>query len=215
MDAVRIFDAGALAYSWITHQPTWRAHCREVASHLGRGGHEPKRLLDLGIGPGVSAFAVHDLWPTCHCVGIDVSPKMLAHARKLAAREPGSLELVLTDAAAMPFDSESFDSVLAHSFLYLVPDPVAVMRETARVLAPGARVAMLEPRDGGRVRDIVRAHPREPRFVGSMVGWRVASRNFGRWTEPRLRHVLYETGFSEVTLRPTLSGLGWLVTATR
>lgn len=210
----RLFDLGAAPYARMTANEPWRAHCRELARALD-GETAPRRVLDLGVGPGVSAFAVLDVWPECTCVGVDLSEQMLARARKLAEREAGALELVWADATALPFEEAAFDGLVAHSFLYLVPDRAAVLAEAARVLAPGARVALLEPRAQGWLPDFLWAHRRADRLALSMVGWRVASRGFGRFDGPELAELFEGAGFVDVRLEPTLEGLGWLVRGER
>lgn len=58
-----------------------------------------------------------------------------------AADSPGSLELVVADARALPFPPGSFDLAFsAFGVIPFVPDPEAVFREVARVLRPGGRM---------------------------------------------------------------------------
>ncbi|MFT7518486.1 MAG: ubiquinone/menaquinone biosynthesis C-methylase UbiE [Kiritimatiellia bacterium] len=213
IDNRQLFDFGAGVYTWMTLQPTWREHCRDVVRTLAADGHTPPtHVLDLGVGPGVSAFAVHDVFPGCHCTGVDISGRMLQRAGVLAEKEAGSVDLVLANAEELPFEDDSFDALLAHSFFYLLPDSPKVFREAARVLRSGARLALLEPRDGGSLSRLLAVNPTRLRFMMSMAGWRVASRNFGRWKGPDLIGALEDAGFSDLNAEPCLEGMGWLVT---
>src|SRR5262249_49800784 len=83
--------------------------------------------------------------PEVEIVGIDLSPDMLERARQKVAAE--GLENVAglyeMDAAALDFPDASFDTVVAMYVMTVVPDPVAVMREIARICKPGGDVLLL------------------------------------------------------------------------
>jgi demethylmenaquinone methyltransferase/2-methoxy-6-polyprenyl-1,4-benzoquinol methylase len=117
--------------------PRWRrALVDEVAP---RGG---ERVLDVATGTGMVAaelLARSD----CLVVGIDQSPEMLSVARARFASSP-RLELVEGQAEALPFADASFDALTFTYLLRYVDDPRATMRELARVVRPGGRVASLE-----------------------------------------------------------------------
>jgi len=73
--------------------------------------------------------------------GLDQSAEMLALARK---RFGDRVELVEASADALPFPDASFDHLTFTYLLRYVDDPAATMRELARVVTPGGRVAMLD-----------------------------------------------------------------------
>lgn len=211
-----IFEIGARSYGWLTDQEVWRSHCGWVARALGsEGSAGPNRILDLGVGPGVSAFATIDAWPDGRCVGVDLSRQMLADALRRGALRTGRIDLVRSDAMRLPFGDGVFDALIAHSFFYLVSDRAAAFREAGRVLAPGAPFAVLEPRAQGRLLPVAKTHWRFPRFVVSMAFWRMVSRGCGGWYGPDLEASLVDGGFAEVRLVSTLGGLGWLATGVR
>lgn len=206
-----MFDVGALPYAFLTTQPTWRTHGGELAAltRLTSEGH----VLDLGCGPGESAFGMSDRVPDARVTGLDYSAAMIRFANLRKRFEPRRhrIDFVEGDAMHLPFADASFDAVTGHSFLYLVPDARKVLREVGRVLRPGGRCAFLEPAGtpGASVPlEILRRTPNDPRFVASMVLWRIVSRGYGRFDEARFREGFAQAGLGLVETRETLAGLG-------
>ncbi len=79
-------------------------------------------------------------------VGSDFCPEMLVYAMRKRARLPeGSRpEFVAADAMKMPFPDNSFDLATVAFGIRNVADPVAGLREMARIVRPGGRVLVLE-----------------------------------------------------------------------
>lgn len=75
---------------------------------------------------------------------IDWTPAMLERLKTRAARLGLEVDARVMDAAKLEFHDASFDCVLMHLALAVVPDPVAAIREAARVLRPGGRVAIFD-----------------------------------------------------------------------
>ncbi|WP_291992312.1 class I SAM-dependent methyltransferase [Candidatus Accumulibacter sp. ACC003] len=97
------------------------------------------RVLLIGVGTGLDL----PLLPSQHrYTGIDLTNAMLRRAGPRAA----SLDwcCVQGDAQRLPFADGSFEHLVLHLILAVVPDPVACLRETARVLAPGGRVLIFD-----------------------------------------------------------------------
>jgi ubiquinone/menaquinone biosynthesis C-methylase UbiE len=69
---------------------------------------------------------------------------MLRRAAERAAHLPIPIAFVQADAEALPFADASFDTVAISLALCTIPDPVAALRELARVCRPHGRVVMLE-----------------------------------------------------------------------
>jgi demethylmenaquinone methyltransferase/2-methoxy-6-polyprenyl-1,4-benzoquinol methylase len=108
---------------------------------------EPEqRVLDVATGTGLVARALVERY-RCRVVGLDQSAPMLARARaKLAADAALAerVELVEGEAEALPFAAAEFDHLTFTYLLRYVDDPAATLRELARVVRPGGRVACLE-----------------------------------------------------------------------
>ena len=103
---------------------------RDVTRHF-----DPStRLLDVGCGTGW--LAAH--FP--HYVGVDGSPDAVA-----AAAAKGRNVRLADVEQPLPFPDASFDGVVLKDLLEHVGDPVAVVGEVRRVLAPGGRVFASSP----------------------------------------------------------------------
>jgi coenzyme F420 hydrogenase subunit beta len=74
-------------------------------------------------------------------VNAEVSPRMLARAR---ARYPHET-FIHTDLHALPFEDAEFDFILSLETLEHTPDPLALLREFARVLKPGGKLVLSCP----------------------------------------------------------------------
>ncbi len=92
---------------------------------------EPKRALDLGTGTGSVALVVAERFPNAEVVGADLSPGMLAEARR---KTPPELEERVrfdeADAERLPYGDEWFD-------LVTLANMIPFFDELDRVVAPG------------------------------------------------------------------------------
>ncbi|NIO36763.1 methyltransferase domain-containing protein [Candidatus Bathyarchaeota archaeon] len=93
------------------------------------------RLLDLGCGTGMSFCHVSN--KAGAIVGLDISRKMLVHARKRTEVYHG-VELVLADADNTPFKNNVFDLLLAVTLIQNAPNPLRTLKEAGRVLKTAA-----------------------------------------------------------------------------
>jgi len=218
----RIFDTAARLYDLATDQPFWREAIGRMLDAAGPLPPAP-RVLDLGCGPGHGAFVMAArLGPSATVLGIDAAPRMIAVARRhLARRHPdlANVRFEVADAARLDLSGASIDLAAGHSFLYIVPDPAAVLAEVRRVLAPGGTLVLMEPDAAGTLlraarrlpiegRDWVRRPWAAARFAGSMVTWRVYSRGRGQLDASRVERLMRDAGFRDVSFAPTLGGLG-------
>lgn len=97
-----------------------------------------ERVLLIGAGTGADL----PLIPAgVEALATDLTPAMLDRARPRV--RPG-IELRVMDGQALDLPSESFDAVILHLILAVIPDPAACLREAARVLKPGGRVTVFD-----------------------------------------------------------------------
>ena len=104
-------------------------------------------VLDVGCGSGMVARAIarHSGF-TGTVAGIDLSAHLVAAATRLADEEGVGARVTFQrgDARQLPFADGSFDAVVAHALISHVPGPLALLQEAARVLKPGATLAVFD-----------------------------------------------------------------------
>lgn len=93
-------------------------------------------VLDVATGPGYAAALAAERG--AEVVAVDLSRDMLHLAAEL---HPG-IEFRQADANALPFEDATFDAVVSNLLMPHVSDLPAVVREFARVVRPGGRVAL-------------------------------------------------------------------------
>ena len=116
--------------------------CGAPIDHLALQAGET--VVDLGSGAGIDVFLAADrVGPTGKVIGIDMTPEMLARARRNAEKagvtnaefREGRLE-------NLPVASGTVDAITSNCVINLVPDKAAVFKEIARVLKPGGRIVI-------------------------------------------------------------------------
>ncbi len=104
------------------------------------------RVVDIAAGTGDVAIEIARMHPHARVIAIDPSAKMLAvAAQKLARRALGDqIELIEGDAQALPLSNCEVDAATIAFGIRNVPDRGLALREMARVVRPGGRIAILE-----------------------------------------------------------------------
>lgn len=113
---------------------------------LDQGG----TALDIGSGPGgVTSTLGRHAGADGLALGVDVSESMLR--RSVRDHAGPNVGFVRADARRLPFRDGCFDAVTCLAVLQLVPDPLTIVAEAARVLVPGGKVAIMIPSPGGAI----------------------------------------------------------------
>ncbi len=104
-------------------------------------------VLDLGCGTGVAARAIaqHPSF-TGKLTAIDVSPYLIAAAQRFSEGE-GTAERIafqVGDSRRLDLPAEQFEAVIAHTLVSHVDDPLAVIKEAARLVKPGGLVGIFD-----------------------------------------------------------------------
>jgi SAM-dependent methyltransferase len=111
------------------------------------------RVIELGCGPGVAIAALAARATRGLVVGVDHSQVMIGQAgrRNRAAIRAGRVRLVHMPVERLStIDDGPFDAALAVNTVGMWADPTARLRELARLLRPGGRIALVsQPRCPG------------------------------------------------------------------
>ena len=121
-------------------------------------------VVDLGCGGGLDVLlAAVKVGRTGRAIGIDMTPEMLALARRNAA-QAGSPNVEFHQATIdrLPLADASVDCVISNCVINLAPDKPAVFREVARVLKSGGRLA---------VSDIALKKPLPPEIADDVMAY--------------------------------------------
>jgi len=134
----RVWDRTAPSYDKqiAFFERTWFRGGREWVCSRATGD-----VLEVAIGTGRNL--AH--YPAgVRVTGIELSPAMLAIARRRAADLGIDAELTEGDAEALPFEDSRFDTVVCALSLCSIPDRAKAIGEMARVLRPGGGLLLLD-----------------------------------------------------------------------
>jgi 2-polyprenyl-3-methyl-5-hydroxy-6-metoxy-1,4-benzoquinol methylase len=138
--------AGVNTYTHGHAEPVLQSHrwrtADNSAGYLLASLRDGLDLLDVGCGPGTITVDLAARVAPGRVVGLDVSAAPLAEARELAERTGTAVTFVQGDVYALAEPDDSFDVVHAHQVLQHLADPVAALREMARVCRPGGVIAV-------------------------------------------------------------------------
>jgi len=146
-----------------------------IVRRLHRGRRRAIELLDVkpgervlidGCGTGLDL----ELLPRdCVVTALDLTPAMVEKTRARAATLGMSIDARVMDAARLEFADESFDCVLLHLILAVVPDPHATASEAARVLRRGGPASVFDKFAAGRPSLVRRAMNVVTNFVATDI----------------------------------------------
>ncbi|MGK5682044.1 class I SAM-dependent methyltransferase [Actinoplanes sp. URMC 104] len=132
---------------WDDAAPTYDRQMAFLERRLFTGGREwlgeraRGRVLEVGVGTGLN---LPHYPPGTTITGVDLSPGMLALARRRAHDLGRDADLREADAQHLPFPDEAFDTVVCALALCSIPAPATAIGEMHRVLVPGGRLLLLD-----------------------------------------------------------------------
>jgi SAM-dependent methyltransferase len=104
----------------------------------GRGA----AVLEIGVGMGADHLRFAEQHPR-RLIGLDLTPRALAHTRNRLRLEGHPTRLLQGDAERLPFPDGSFDLVFSWGVLHHTGDVAAAIAEVHRVLSPGGRARVM------------------------------------------------------------------------
>jgi len=136
--ARRVWDKSAPGYDRqiAFFERNWFTGGRQWLGERAQGS-----VLEVAIGTGRNL----PFYPAgVNITGLELSPQMLAIARRRATDLGLNVDLHEGDAHQLPFVDNSFDTVVCALSLCAIPDPVAAITQMHRVLRPGGRLLLLD-----------------------------------------------------------------------
>lgn len=214
----QMFDDIAPRYDLVNRVMTLgidRAWRRRAVRSLGVG--PGSRVIDLGCGTGDLLEEVGRTGAVA--VGADISFEMMAHGRR---RLPDAA-FCRADAQCLPFADASFDAAISAFALRNFASIPAALAETARVVRPGGRLAILEVNvpDSSLRRRLFEFHfTRVVPVIGRLLSRGYAYQYLAASTVylprfPEFRTLLGDLGFEAAEQQVLLAGAAQLVTARR
>ncbi len=221
-----MFDAIAPRYDLVNRvislgiDQSWRRRTVEALALEGRA-----RVLDLATGTGDLALAIAARYPEAHIVGTDPSLKMLAVATTKVERAALGSRITLSqgDAETLNFPDQSVDALSMAFGIRNVPDRSRALREMARVVRVGGRIAILElseptmPLLGSLARFHI--HTVVPAIGAALSGareYRYLERSIAAFPDREsFAEKMREAGLTVVTAQPLTFGVATLFIAER
>jgi SAM-dependent methyltransferase len=176
---------GAAVMLWSSLIGKMRVRDQLVAA-LALSGTE--HVLDAGCGRGLALIACAKALTTGKAVGIDLwAAKDLSDNKPDAARAnadaegvAGRVEVMTGDITTLPFAEASFDSVVSMTVIHNIPSPEGrdqAVRELARVLKPGGRMAIFDLLHVSRYAEVLRSSGLDVRDLGYNFLWFLRGRS--------------------------------------
>src|SRR5574340_406541 len=105
---------------------------------------EGETVVDLGSGGGIDCFvAAKKVGPSGRVIGIDMTPEMIALAKRNAERGGyANVEFRLSEVEDMPIPENTADIIISNCVINLVPDKRRAFAEAFRVTKPGGRLSV-------------------------------------------------------------------------
>jgi arsenite methyltransferase len=156
--------------------------------------HEGEAVLDLGSGAGADVLiSARRVGATGRAIGLDMTDEMLELARRNAA-DAGveNVEFVKGYIEELPLPDASVDVVISNCVINLSADKPRVIREAARVLRPGGRLA---------VSDVIADPDTDATTRADMEAWTGCIA--GALTRAEFERALRDAGLVDVVIRET------------
>ena len=135
---------------WAAHADRYEATGTRYGEALLRAAavRPGDRILDIGCGTGSSTRELARRAASGSVLGVDLSTKMLQHARDVAEREGlTNIAFEQADAQVHPFPEGAFDVAVSSFGAMFFADPVAAFANIRRSLRPGGRLAVVAWRE--------------------------------------------------------------------
>ncbi len=166
------WSSGDYAVVGTTLQIVGEQLCETLDLRAGR------KVLDVAAGNGMASLAAARRW--CHVVSTDYVPSLLERGRARAAAEDLPIEFQVADAEALPFDDESFDTVISTFGVMFAANQDQAAAELVRVCKRGGQIGLTNWTPEGFIGQIFKTLgkflPSPPAGARSPAQWGTRSR---------------------------------------
>jgi len=222
-----MFDRISSKYDVLNHllslniDKVWR---RKTARAVAK--HQPATILDLATGTADLAIALAKSNPKAHIIGMDISEKMLEIGKRKVTKQKmdSRIELLIGDAASLPFEDNIFDAVTVAFGVRNFEDLDKGLSEIHRVLKPNGQVVILEFSMPERfpVKQLYHFYFKHllP-LIGGIVSkdrsaYSYLPASVERFPKPSaFIEILAQIGLSNIQVKPLTFGIATLYTATK
>ncbi|MFI9407241.1 class I SAM-dependent methyltransferase [Nocardia sp. NPDC052316] len=154
-------------------------------------------VLDIGCGTGQLTRDAAQLAHQGSALGVDISPVMLGHARRLtAAEELPNVRFEQADAQVHPFPPEHFTRAASRFGTMFFADPIAAFTNIGRALRPGSRLVQLVWQDSAEQQWVAAIHQA---LTGSATP-AAGTAAFSMGDPARVDGILTAAGFTDITI---------------
>ncbi|MBP1673828.1 MAG: SAM-dependent methyltransferase [Bacteroidetes bacterium] len=99
------------------------------------------KVLIIGAGTGLDLEIIQT---DCDIIATDITPSMIARIKKRNIKLKRNVDAIVMDGQALIYDDNSFDKIILHLILAVIPNPVACIKEAERVLKPGGYMVVFD-----------------------------------------------------------------------
>ncbi len=100
-----------------------------------------ERVLIIGAGTGLDL----KFFPKgCEIVATDITPVMVERIKMRSKKYGMKIQTMVMDGQNLKFEDNSFDKIILHLILAVMPDPVSCIKESERVLKPGGQITVFD-----------------------------------------------------------------------
>jgi ubiquinone/menaquinone biosynthesis C-methylase UbiE len=170
-----------------------------------RDAPRPRRMLEVGCGPGWGLDLISRLEKDSSFVGLDLSPRAIEFANKHSSKNE-RLKFVQGDAEALPFADGEFDVVLNIESSHNYPNPEKFFAEAVRVLKPGGYIVHADMMTASFRAQVARIRSE----LGRSVEWLVEE-DISEWVRASIRTRMEPKSFFRRTVRDCVAMPGRLM----
>jgi phosphatidylethanolamine/phosphatidyl-N-methylethanolamine N-methyltransferase len=99
------------------------------------------RILIVGAGTGLDLeFMPND----CDIIATDITPSMIERVKRRNRKLKRNVQAIVMDGQNLKFPDNSFDKVILHLILAVIPDPIKCIQESERVLKQGGEIVVFD-----------------------------------------------------------------------